>query len=58
MSKKQAPKKGSAKSSFFCKLCDKKIRMPQGWTRGPAVRRHYWKQHPEIMQPDGKKAGR
>ena len=57
------PKKGKGvqqhaeKRSFKCKMCDRSIRMPAGWSRGPAVRRHYWAKHPEIMRPD-KKAGR
>lgn len=33
-----------------CKTCGKTIRIPKGWTTGPAVRRHYWSKHPEIMQ--------
>ncbi|MBW3589835.1 MAG: hypothetical protein KY429_10490 [Actinobacteria bacterium] len=32
-----------------CKTCGKTIRIPQGWTIGPAVRRHYWSKHPEVM---------
>lgn len=33
-----------------CKTCGKAIRVPEGWTTGPAVRRHYWSKHPERMQ--------
>lgn len=33
-----------------CHTCGKPIRIPKGWTRLPAVRRHYWKYHPEIMR--------
>ena len=33
-----------------CKTCGKKIRIPEGWSVGPAVRRHYWVKHPEVMQ--------
>ena len=32
-----------------CKTCGKTIRVPKGWTIGPAVRRHYWSKHPEVM---------
>ena len=38
--------------SFHCRLCERKIRIPQGWTRGPAVRKHYWARHPEVMRAD------
>ena len=33
-----------------CKTCGKAIRIPKGWTVGPAVRRHYWAKHPERME--------
>jgi hypothetical protein len=33
-----------------CKTCGKAIRVPQGWSVGPAVRRHYWAKHPERME--------
>ena len=33
-----------------CRTCDKVIRVPKGWTQGPAIRRHYWREHREIMQ--------
>ena len=33
-----------------CKTCGKTIRVPKGWTVGPAVRRHYWRTHPEVME--------
>jgi len=35
-----------------CKTCGKQIRVPKGWSIGPAVRRHYWAQHPDLMQQD------
>jgi hypothetical protein len=54
MSKKQTASK-AAKRSFYCTLCERSIRMPKDWTRGPAVRRHYWATHPEIMQPNKNK---
>jgi hypothetical protein len=34
-----------------CRACGKKIRVPKGWTSGPAVRRHYWKEHRDVMLP-------
>lgn len=52
MPKKKAAAERGQKASFRCRLCEKAVRIPQGWTRGPAVRRHYWKKHPEVMQPE------
>ena len=47
-----APKaKGKSKpKSPRCKTCGKTIRVPKGWTQGPAIRKHYWRLHPEIMR--------
>jgi hypothetical protein len=40
-----------------CRTCGKTIRVPHGWGTGPAVRRHYWAKHPEVMQKkDGRQA--
>ncbi len=33
-----------------CKTCGAIIDIPDGWSVGPAVRRHYWEQHPDRMQ--------
>jgi hypothetical protein len=44
-------KKSARPKSARCKTCGKVIRIPQGWTVGPAVRRHYWRHHREVMQP-------
>ena len=53
-----------------CKTCGATIEVPEGWSVGPAVRRHYWEAHPERMQktqadkraeeglPPAKKGGR
>ncbi|HWC14776.1 MAG TPA: hypothetical protein VG929_09285 [Actinomycetota bacterium] len=38
-----------------CHTCGAAIRVPEGWSAGPAVRRHYWRKHPEVMQPKGSK---
>lgn len=35
-----------------CKACDKPIRIPEGWSTGAGVRRHYWSKHREVMLPD------
>lgn len=32
-----------------CHTCGKKIRIPDGWSLGPAVRKHYWTKHPDVM---------
>ena len=50
-SKDAAKSVGNAKpKNPRCRTCDKVIRVPKGWTRGPAIRRHYWREHREIMQ--------
>lgn len=33
-----------------CRTCGANIEVPEGWSVGPAVRRHYWEAHPERMQ--------
>ncbi|MEO7802995.1 MAG: hypothetical protein ABIS18_00655 [Actinomycetota bacterium] len=33
-----------------CSTCGKTIRIPKGWSIGPAVRRHYWAKHRERME--------
>ncbi|MGH2752495.1 MAG: hypothetical protein ACRDK3_16740 [Actinomycetota bacterium] len=37
-----------------CKACDRPIRIPQGWSTGAAVRRHYWSKHRAVMLEDGR----
>ena len=39
-----------------CKTCGAIIEIPEGWGVGPAVRRHYWEQHPDRMQQTKAKA--
>lgn len=47
MAKKRS---GSRKpKSPRCHRCGQAIRIPKGWTQGPAVRRHYWAKHREVM---------
>ncbi|MGH2786922.1 MAG: hypothetical protein ACRDJV_03300 [Actinomycetota bacterium] len=36
--------------SYRCRICKRSIRIPEGWSLGPAVRRHYWRKHREVMQ--------
>ncbi len=43
-------KKAKKPKSPRCKKCNQTIRVPKGWSRGPAVRRHYWAKHREVMQ--------
>lgn len=39
-----------AKRSFACKACGATVRVrPKDLSVGAAVRKHYWKRHPEIM---------
>jgi hypothetical protein len=45
-----AKKKGARKTkSPRCNECGKTIRIPAGWSVGPAVRRHYWRDHRDVM---------
>lgn len=49
-SKGVAKAKGAATAKNpRCKQCGKTIRVPEGWSVGPAVRRHYWRAHREVM---------
>jgi hypothetical protein len=41
--------------SARCHTCGKVIRVPKGWTVGSASRRHYWREHRDVMQPGTKK---
>jgi hypothetical protein len=41
---------GAGRRSYRCRICQRSIRIPEGWSMGPAVRRHYWRKHREIMQ--------
>ena len=41
--------------SFHCAKCGRSIRMPKGWTVGPAVRRHYWAKHADVMRTKGRR---
>jgi hypothetical protein len=53
------PKKGASVAkpkSPKCRTCGKRIHVPKGWSAGPAVRRHYWRVHRDVMQPE--KSGR
>ncbi|MGH2747268.1 MAG: hypothetical protein ACRDKB_05035 [Actinomycetota bacterium] len=49
-SKKAQGKRARKRGLDRCHTCGKPIRVPKGWSRLPAVRRHYWKYHPEIMR--------
>ena len=37
-----------------CKTCGRRIHVPKGWSSGPAVRKHYWAKHPEVMRGPGR----
>ena len=56
------PNKGASKKAKpkrpRCHTCGKPIHIPQGWSPGPAVRRHYWKHHREVMQVVAPEDGR
>ncbi|MGI8773831.1 MAG: hypothetical protein ACR2KQ_02270 [Actinomycetota bacterium] len=43
-------KKSRRRKAPVCKRCKKTIRVPAGWSVGPAVRKHYWRHHRDHMQ--------
>ena len=47
-----ASKASVAKKSVKCRTCGARIRIPDGWTPGPAVRKHYWAKHRDVMLPE------
>ncbi len=57
MPSRKKPSKASEKPKApRCHTCGRRIHVPEGWSRLPAVRRHYWAKHPEVMRPPiGKK---
>jgi hypothetical protein len=32
-----------------CRLCERAVHMPKGWSMGASVRRHYWRKHRDVM---------
>lgn len=52
---RQMPRTQSGKTSAGkpksprCKTCGRAIRVPEGWSFGAAVRRHYWRKHRDVM---------
>jgi hypothetical protein len=56
MAKKKKSGVGEGRRSYRCRICKRSIRIPEGWSLGPAVRRHYWRKHREIMQPSAESA--
>ncbi len=53
-SSKKGAAKLAAKKAARCHTCGARIRIPDGWTVGPAVRRHYWAKHRTVMQRGSK----
>ena len=39
-----------------CRTCGKPIRIPKGWSRGSAIRKHYWSKHRDVMLGPGGKS--
>ena len=44
-------RKNPPASTFWCSRCERKIRMPKGWSIGAGTRRHYWSKHRDVMLP-------
>jgi hypothetical protein len=49
MPQKKKASQAKKRRSPRCNQCGKVIRIPAGWSVGPAVRRHYWREHREVM---------
>ena len=47
--RKSATRKSAKPKSPRCNTCGVRIRIPEGWSAGPAVRRHYWAKHRDVM---------
>ena len=45
-------RKAVKRKSPRCRTCGAVIRVPEGWSHGPAVRRHYWSKHRNVMLPE------
>jgi hypothetical protein len=41
-----------------CSKCGKTIRVPKDWSIGAATRRHYWRNHRDVMLGARKKRSR
>ncbi len=39
-----------SRQAATCKTCGAAIAVPEGWSIGPAVRKHYWEAHAERME--------
>lgn len=53
--KSRKKKAAATRSGPRCRACGKTIDVPKGWSHGPAVRRHYWAEHREVMTRGTKK---
>lgn len=51
---KPADKPAEARRAPRCRACGEAIEVPAGWSHGPAVRRHYWARHRDVMAKDKK----
>ncbi|MFN2388002.1 MAG: hypothetical protein ABR575_00125 [Actinomycetota bacterium] len=50
------PKAPENKPTATCGRCNRKIRIPEGWSPGAATRKHYWAKHRDVMQPEAEAA--
>lgn len=37
------------RKATVCNTCGKTIRVPKDWSIGAATRRHYWRNHRDVM---------
>lgn len=55
---KPAKKPRARRKNPRCRICERAIYVPQGWSHGPAVRRHYWAKHRDVMRGASSKVER
>jgi hypothetical protein len=49
-----ANRRASGSKRPHCRICERAIHVPKGWSSGAATRRHYWSKHPDVMRkPQG-----
>ncbi len=53
---KPASKPAEPRRAPRCRTCGEDIDVPDGWSHGPAVRRHYWARHRDVMTRTSRKA--
>ena len=48
LSKEPTRRRAPKRRRPHCNTCERAIYVPPGWSKGAAVRRHYWARHPAV----------